>query len=106
MVKNDEQILEDLAALSLIEYERCRKQDADNLSLPVSALDRIVKELRKQKTTDTVENSIVDDIEAYEYEVDAIELFNEVREVINDYLVFTETCRHYSGVMGWIQSCI
>jgi len=86
-VKNDEQILNDLAALSLIEYERCRKQDADNLSLPVSALDRIVKELRKQKTTDTVENSIVDDIEAYEYEVDAIELFNEVREVINDYLV-------------------
>lgn len=95
MTTDEEIALDDLAALSQIEYERCRKQSAANLKLEVPSLDRLVKERRKQNTTDTSKNSIVDEIEPWENKVDGKELFNELCETIRRHCIIpekSETC--------------
>jgi len=85
---DEKTLLEDLAELPPIDYERRKNVEYKNLNLPSAAsLDRLVRPLRKDanKTPTTFK-----EIEPYSEEVNGEDLFNELISTVNRYCVLPQ----------------
>jgi hypothetical protein len=76
----------ELAKLSEIAYQRQRKELAKHLEMTVSALDKCVKQARKD--IESKSNSLFSDIEPWDKSVDGESLFNELETLISRIMAF------------------
>lgn len=79
-------IIDDLANISKLEYALQRIAAANNLGMPVTLLDNLVKDARQQQVRNDKAN-LVFDVEPCDYPVDGNELANKIFELVNKYIV-------------------
>lgn len=84
-VLNLETEIKKLAKLSAIEYEVCRISVAEKLEMRATALDDFVKQARVKEQEKN--DSMVEEVEPWENQVDGNALFNEIYELIKEYIV-------------------
>ncbi len=85
----DDALLRELASLSYIEYDRCRKKRAEQLGCRLSILDKLVKEIRLDRSIEKMmaaaqtakEDKVADEA------VDGANLLGEIVNQVNDHVV-------------------
>ena len=89
--ETDEQAIKRLAALSPMEYDRVREEEAKSLGVRVSSLDKEVQGRRKAlKPDDEMPDELVDGIEPWPDEVNGEVLAGEIRATFNRYCALPE----------------
>lgn len=83
---SNEQLINQLANLPEIDYQRQRKTAAEYLSITLSSLDKIVKNERIRLNTNTKEMFL--DIEPWPEPVDLNSLLNELKKLIDSVVAF------------------
>ena len=89
----DEEAVARLAALPVLDYERCRKDEADKLGCREAVLDRLVESRRpKNRENNGLQGNAVQlpDVEPWPEHVNGAELLNEIAEVFNRYIVLPD----------------
>ena len=87
--KQDEQTLTELAKLSLIEFDRVKKEKADVMGIKVSTLESEVKKIRPKDVDDRKQGRsiTIHEVDPWESPVDPAELLDEISERINRHMV-------------------
>ena len=85
--KKDEQVIKELAALSLFEYDRVRNEKAMELGVQPSSLDKEVKAARKDFQIDSFN---LDDPDPFPSPVNGADLLDEIVTTLKRYLVLPE----------------
>jgi hypothetical protein len=86
--ENDiEAVLQRLAGLTAIEYEKVRMDSAKKLGIRVTALDEQVKALRKQSNS---REGLFEELEACPDKVDGAALLDSIKNVINEHLILAD----------------
>jgi len=86
-INNDEQVIKELANLTLFEYDRVRNDKAEELGVQIASLDKAVKVARKDLRADSYNLKTP---EPWHEEVNGSEILNSVASVFNDYLVLPD----------------
>ena len=86
-----------LAALSPLEYERCREDEAKKLNVRVIALDKQVYAAKKGKNSSGID---MDDIEPWHEPIKPDELLSDIVECINRFII----CEYETAVAAalWV----
>ncbi|SDX38197.1 DUF3631 domain-containing protein [Nitrosomonas oligotropha] len=82
--ETDKEALKRLAAMSILDYNRTRDEEAKNLGVIVSALDRAVNECRK-KTRETTEG--LPDVEPWPHPANPDELLTSISSTVSRFIV-------------------
>ncbi len=78
----------ELAKLSKLEYDQCRKAEAERLGVTLGALDAAVKEYRRAEAQDAPPAEAVETIEAWQSSVDGLAEAEGVRRALLAHVVF------------------
>lgn len=81
--ESDDAIIQRLASLSIIEYDRIRKTEADKLGVRVEILDRAVKDVQR----DNVDDSGLPDVEPWEYPIEPASLLGDISTTVSRFIV-------------------
>ncbi|MDE2420907.1 MAG: DUF3631 domain-containing protein [Gammaproteobacteria bacterium] len=87
-----------LAKLPILEYERCRKDEAKRLGIRSSTLDEIVKTC--QLKNEPVAAGMFAEVEPWDESVDGAELLDEIAAIVDRYIVCEKSTIH--AVTLWI----
>jgi len=82
-----------LAALPVLEYERCRKEEAEKLGCREPVLDKLVEERRpKNRESNSLQGNAVQlpDVEPWPEPVNGAELLNEIAEIFTRHVVLPD----------------
>ena len=79
-----------LAALSPFEYEQVRQKEAEKLGVRVTVLDNEVKNRRPKPQDGPESRAIVEEIEPWDEPVNAAEILDEIKNILQAYLVMEE----------------
>lgn len=79
----DEAAIKRLASLSLIDYDRARKQAAENLQISVSTLDKEVNAVKRNE----IDDSGFPNVEPWEYPVNPGELLSDISATVHRFIV-------------------
>lgn len=86
--ETDEEVVARLAALSILDYQRLRKQEAANLGkIQVSVLDKLVGAKRNEQATTAAAVEVVEVLEPYSGAVDGTYLLKTMKDFISDYVI-------------------
>ena len=85
-----EALVERLAALSALEYEQIREEEAKQHNMRVSALDQAVGELHKSQSKEQTQTSMFPVVVPWHKPVDGNELLNEVITSLKRFIVCDE----------------
>jgi hypothetical protein len=103
----DETTIQRLAALSPLEYDRQRKEEADRLGVRTGTLDKMVQAARGG---DEIEQGLVfDDLEPWPYLVDGATLLTEIAETIRRFIVCTPEVAQATALwaaMTWLMDTV
>lgn len=83
---SDDQTLERLAALSLLEYDRCREAEAKKLNVRVTTLDQLVRAVGGRQAENT-SDELIEGVEPWPDPVSGIDMLNDVRARLNKHCV-------------------
>lgn len=96
--ETEDETIQRLAGLSEIQYDQCREAEAENLSIRVSTLDKLVKlERMTDRTPDIVET-----IEPWADSVDLGQVLKQIEQQINAYAVLPNGSA--TAVSLWVAS--
>jgi hypothetical protein len=111
---SDEATLARLAALPLLEYERCRKAESDRLGCRESVLNTLVSAKRRKKADSALQGSAVifPEVELWPEAVCGPDVLNEVAETFGRYIALPDGaadalalwCAHAHGFKAFICS--
>ena len=79
--------IERLAALSPLEYERVREEEAKKMGARVSILDKAVEKERKGKAEERGMAAMFSDIDPWPYPINGAELLDEICATIKNFIV-------------------
>lgn len=82
-LETDDEVLERLSKLSPLDYDRCREDEAENLGVRVSILDKMVKSQQLQGG----DSSIVEKLEPHSEQVNLEKLLDHIEITIKDYAI-------------------
>ncbi|MEE8057418.1 MAG: DUF3631 domain-containing protein [Pseudomonadales bacterium] len=89
--KSDDMIIDELAKLPLLEYERQRKSSAETLGIKrVSMLDKLVKQRKTELETETGSDELLKGIEPWEHAVDGQVLASTIINTFHRYTVLPD----------------
>lgn len=103
-VESDEKTIRRLAALTPMEYDRARKDEARRLHVQLVTLDKMVAAERGEKSKGNVPEALAD-VEPWHEAVDGVALLEELVDVVLRFIVCTaETARAVALwiVMTWL----
>jgi putative DNA primase/helicase len=98
--KSGQARIQELAALSPVEYERIRAEEAERLGLRKSFLDKEVAKLQEMKTLQKASRNLFEKVVPHADEVDGAELLDEITEFIQRFIICDE--RVAEAVTLWI----
>jgi hypothetical protein len=95
-ISETDEVLERLAALPLLEYERIREAEAEQLGCRVSILDRLVNAKRISTESDDLQGRTINlpDVEPWPEPVNGTEVLNAVAETYSRYVVLPPGAAH------------
>jgi len=102
----DAQTIARLAALSTLDYDRCREAEAERLGVRVSALDKAVAGARRSDTEPTVD---FPEIVPWPDRVDPATLLRELSETISRFIVCRTETAHAAALwaaMTWFMDVV
>jgi hypothetical protein len=79
--------LRNLAGLSVFEYEKVRADQASELGVRASVLDRLVKLKQQEVAGEEDQNELVNSIEPWDCHIDGAQLADEVQELFKRYVI-------------------
>ncbi len=89
---DDETRLKKLATLSAMDYDRARKQAADDMGVNVTTLDKEVAKHRKVTETQMDDSGLFEMIKPWHEEIDAEKLLDDIQALVRYYIICnTET---------------
>jgi hypothetical protein len=97
-----------LAALSPIEYDCCREQEAMRLGVRVTTVDDEVKRLqpRSEVRAETGSAVVFDELEPWPGPVDSAALLDALAETFSCYLIFACWCGQRTGAVDGTHACL
>lgn len=102
----DDETIKDLAALSIFDYDRVRKDKAAILGVKVSSLDQLVTKVRSQKQVDQKEQLLVDsDPEPWNEPINLSILLSEITSTIQRFIFCSIETAHAATLwiaMTWV----
>lgn len=81
--ESEQAAIKRLASLSPIDYDRARKQEAENLGISVSTLDKAVNTARR----DEIDDSGFPNVEPWEHPTNPDELLNDISMTVHRFIV-------------------
>ncbi|MBL8499649.1 MAG: DUF3631 domain-containing protein [Nitrosomonas sp.] len=81
--ESEQAAIKRLAALSPIDYDRARKQEAEKLGISVSALDKTVNAAKRNE----IDDSGFPNVEPWEYPVNPTELLSDISTTVHRFIV-------------------
>ncbi|MBS0300471.1 MAG: DUF3631 domain-containing protein [Proteobacteria bacterium] len=81
--ESEQAAIKRLAALSPIDYDRARKQEAEKLGISVSALDKAVNATKRNE----IDDSGFPNVDPWEYPVNPDELLNDISATVHRFIV-------------------
>ena len=105
-VEDLEADLKRLASLSLIDYERCRAEEAKRLNVRTSVLDKLIKPYQVDEEEEGREPSLFPNIEPWDDEVDGVALMDEIASIIERHIVCEKNTTHAATLWIAFSWCI
>ncbi len=85
--ESDDSVIQKLATLSQVEYDRVRKEKAKELGIQLKTLDQEVSKLRRPEEDST---SLFEELEPWPEAVEIGPLLSEIRDTLDSYIVFQD----------------
>jgi putative DNA primase/helicase len=94
MNENDIKVIAHLASLSPIEYDRCRKEEAEKLGIGVKVLDNEVNNVKKLTSPDDKKSLTFNDVELWSEAIDMELLLDEIVETTQRFII----CERHTAI--------
>jgi hypothetical protein len=98
--------LKRLASLSLIDYERCRNDEAKRLKVRPLVLDKLIKPYKVDEETEASGTDLFTTVEPWDDEVDGMVLLDEIASIIHRHIVCEKPTIHAATLWIAFSWCI
>jgi putative DNA primase/helicase len=105
--ESDDEVIERLAALKPLQYDRVRKSEAKRMGVQVSTLDKLVEGTRSEESDDA--DGPFSDVEPWHERVDGAVLLSDLVAVVRRFIICDEATAHATALwitMTWVMDAV